>query len=175
MIDWGDILTGFIRDWLPTLILAVAAWLFRTLLPTLRAKYEASLTLEQRRNIEAIVRTGVTMAEQVWQREDVQRAFNSKKQLAYTYVDGQLQKLGIRMTLDEVESLIEAAVWQEINREPKVETIVNNAELVATGSPAVEVAPHVLNAGAIGTGIEKGTEGGLAGQGGVRKARSPKG
>jgi hypothetical protein len=159
MIDWGDIISDIIREALPVVVMAVVVYLgalARKLFPVLQERYETALTKDQRQILETIVRAGVSYAEQIWKREDVQQEFASKKHAAFSFIDGQLEKYGIRdVSMNEIEALIEAAVWQEINRAPKVETIVNNAELVATGSPAVEVTPPIINAGAIGAKAEE--------------------
>lgn len=139
-INWGEIATQMLIIILPILfaaILAVLGTLWRRFAPLVQAKIESSLTLDQRKQAEAIIRLGVTMAEQVWKRPDVKAEFESKKDLAFDFVNRNLQKYGITLDAEDILAMIEAAVFTEINKDKQAPLVVQGETLVVNEGQSV--------------------------------------
>lgn len=139
-INWGEIYTAILMVVLPPLIgwlVAMAAQGLRRLWKVLLERLKASLTAEQLAVAQMLAGQAVMMAEQIWQKPDVQAEFASKKDLAFDFVNRNLQQRGIKMSAQDIGAMIESAVFSEINR-TKLEPIVvpgSVVELVSDPPP----------------------------------------
>ncbi len=118
-INWGEIYTAILVFLLPPLIAMVVGYIafaVRSLVKALRDKIWVSLTAEQQKLAQSIAAVGVTMAEQVASRPDVQQEVFDKREEAFAYVDRNLARLGIKLPAKDIYTLIESAVFKEINQ-----------------------------------------------------------
>lgn len=142
-INWGEIYTAILLMVLPPLIgwlVAQAARGLRAMWKVLMERVKASLTAEQLAVAEMLAGQAVMMAEQIWHKPDVQAEFASKKELAFDYVDRNLQRLGIKMTAQDIGAMIESAVFDEINR-TKLEPVQTATLVVQPETVQVVEAP----------------------------------
>jgi hypothetical protein len=140
-VNWGEIYTAVLMVVLPPLIAWVVSLIaggLRALWKVLLAKLKASLSAEQLAVAESLASQAVLMAEQIWHRPDVQAEFVGKKELAFDYVDRNLQKHGIKMSAQDIGALIEAAVYAELTREKEAAPAVVVPIPVPTEVPAVD-------------------------------------
>lgn len=114
-MDWKPLIDAALSDiiqLLVMLLLGAGGTLVAYWQPRLKARYEKTVSLQDRQLVEMIVRAGVQAAEQLWQQPQVQELFVNKKALAESMIRSQLEEGGLNGTADVVNTLIESAVQQ---------------------------------------------------------------
>jgi hypothetical protein len=113
---WGPILSDVLRELLPVLLLALAGWIAKEVVPAVVRYYRAHTDTATQAKLEATARFAVMIAEQVAKRDDFQREAVRKKALAYEKFNEQSHRMGLTITADEAMDWIEKAV-AEMNLE----------------------------------------------------------
>jgi len=112
----------FVQLFLEATVAAAAPIIAHVLISYIRARGRAiwlSVDAEKRYVIEEVVRMAVTAAEQSGLANEAMQAGEAKKDYALALAEKALAQHGITLDLGLLDAMIEAAVWQEINRKAK--------------------------------------------------------
>jgi hypothetical protein len=146
-VDWGEVITELVKVLLPVVLMwlvGVVGVLVTKVTPWVVAKVSASLTSDQIAQVKALAGIAVNYAEQVWARPDIQDLWTSKKKLAEDYVNKALVTRGIKVTAKDIEAMIEAAVYSELNK-GKALTVQSSEVTLSPGTvESVPVQPVIV-------------------------------
>lgn len=82
-----------------------------------REMEERHITLSQAKRdlLGSLAATAVSTVEQIYRSKPVQQSAQLKREQAFQFIQGQLNRLGLEADVDDIYASIEAAVWREIN------------------------------------------------------------
>ena len=135
-MDFTRILTPenakLLSDFLTSVLLLTITGIVASLASAVRQWFKAKFTNEQQKAIGNVASTAVLAAEQM----GASGYIEDKKAQALSVVTSTLERAGIKVTAEQIESAIEAAVLVEINQ-PKLDAVAGvEAQVIAAEAAA---------------------------------------